>query len=118
MSPGTNHLTKILQPKLSYKLTSPNCEFTKSQHLSWNKYMKSYNGNNRDTLNIAHWNAGSSYLGRSLRGVEKVLQIEVLLKKYNVDILGISEANWDCSFNSYIMAIEGNKVIKFVSGSN
>ena len=54
--------------------------------------MRSTNGN-INTLEIGHLNAGSSYLGSSNKGKDKLNQIKYLLEKYKLDILGISEAN-------------------------
>ena len=59
----------------------------------WNEYMKCYNGNYRNTVSMGHWNAGSSYLGGSVKGREKLQNIKNLLSKYSLDIIGISEAN-------------------------
>ena len=60
---------------------------------NWNKYMRSYNGNHRNVLNIAEWNGGSSYLSQSNRGKEKLENIKHIIKTYDIDILGIPEAN-------------------------
>ena len=58
----------------------------------WNSYMKAINGN-KTCLDIAHWNGGSSHLSKSSKGKEKLLHTKFLLSKYNLDILGLSEAN-------------------------
>ena len=34
----------------------------------WNSYMKAINGNIKNTISIAHWNGGSSFLGKSGKG--------------------------------------------------
>ena len=50
-----------------------------SKAVNWNKYMKSVNGN-INTLTIGHLNAGSSYLGNSKKGKDKLNTISHLLK--------------------------------------
>ena len=37
----------------------------------WNSYMKAMNGN-RTCIDVAHWNGGSSHLGKSSKGQEKL----------------------------------------------
>ena len=49
--------------------------------LDWNKYMKITNGNRESTITIGHWNGGSSQLGKSARGIEKLKQIKHILGK-------------------------------------
>ena len=65
----------------------------------WNAYMKAINGN-KTCIDVAHWNGGSSHLGKSSKGREKLLHARFLLSKYNVDVLGISEANLQKSVDS------------------
>ena len=38
--------------------------------LDWNKLMKIVNGNREHTVTIAHWNGGSSQIGKSAKGIE------------------------------------------------
>ena len=52
----------------------------------WNAYMKAINGN-KTCIDVAHWNGGSSHLGKSSKGREKLLHARFLLSKYNVDLL-------------------------------
>ena len=54
--------------------------------MNWNLYMRSINGNTKNTLNIAHWNGGSSFLCKSDRGKEKLQQIEYNLTTYNMHL--------------------------------
>ena len=56
----------------------------------WNAYMKAMNGN-KTCLDVAHWNRGSSHLGKSSKGREKLLHAKFLLSKYNLDVFGLSE---------------------------
>ena len=79
---------------------------------NWNKYMRSYNGNHRNVLNIAEWNGGSSYLGQSNRGKEKLENIKHIIKTYDIDIIGIPEANIEESTLEAELQIEGYKLIK------
>ena len=55
----------------------------------WNSYMKAMNGN-KTCLDVAHWNGGSSHLGKLSKGREKLLHAKFLLSKYNLDVLGLS----------------------------
>ena len=64
----------------------------------WNAYMKAMNGN-KTCLDVAHWNGGSSHLGKSSKGREKLLHAKFLLSKYNLDVFGLSEANLHKSVN-------------------
>ena len=59
----------------------------------WNSYMKSLNGNIKQSINISHWNGGSSHLARSKKGKDKIKDIKFLLNKYDIFMCGISEAN-------------------------
>ena len=54
--------------------------------------MKAINGNIKNCINIAHWKGGSSHLGKSSKGKEKVEHIKFLLNKHNIEVLGLSEA--------------------------
>ena len=65
----------------------------------WNSYMKAMNGN-KTCINVAHWNGGSSHLGKSSKGKEKLHHVSFLLNKYNVDVFGLSEANLHESVNN------------------
>ena len=61
--------------------------------LNCNKYMKIVNGNRVSTITLGHWNGGSSQLGKSAKGLEKLEQIKYILGKYKIYVLGITEAN-------------------------
>merc|ERR1712240_45302 len=75
----------------------------------WNSYMKALNGN-KTCLDVAHWNGGSSHLGKSSKGREKLLHFKFLLSKYNLDVLGLSEANLHKSVNNLEYKIDKYKV--------
>ena len=74
-----------------------------------NAYMKAINGN-KTCIDVAHWNGGSSHLGKSSKGREKLLHARFLLSKYNVDVLGLSEANLHKSVDSLEYKINNYKV--------
>ena len=38
---------------------------------NWNSHIRALNGNFKNTLTLAHWNGGSSFLGKCNRGKEK-----------------------------------------------
>ena len=84
--------------------------------LDWNKYMKITNGNKEPTITIGHWNGGSSQLGKSAKGIEKLEQIKHILGNNKIDILGISEANLKQDLDPCHYRIEGFDCIK--SGGN
>ena len=65
----------------------------------WNSYMKAMNGN-RTCIDVAHWNGGSSHLGKSSKGKEKLNHVKFLLSKYSLDVLCLSEANLHKSVNN------------------
>ena len=73
--------------------------------------MRMINGNGRDTITIAHWNGGGSYLCLSDRGKEKMENIKLLLSEHKFDILGISEANLSSKVNSSLYHIDGYNTI-------
>ena len=75
----------------------------------WNAYMKAMNGN-KTCLDVAHWNGGSSHLGKSSKGKEKLLHTKFLLSKYNLDVLGLSEANLHNSVNELEYKIDNYKI--------
>ena len=75
----------------------------------WNSYMKAINGN-KTCLDIAHWNGGSSHLSKSSKGKEKLLHTKFLLSKYNLDVLGLSEANLHKSVNELEYKIDNYKI--------
>ena len=75
----------------------------------WNSYMKALNGN-RTCIDVAHWNGGSSHLGKSSKGKEKLNHVRYLLSKYNLDILGLSEANLHKSVNKLEYKIDKYKI--------
>ena len=80
--------------------------------LDWNSYMKTLNRNNKNNITIAYCNGGSSCLGKSVKGKEKLLEVENLLNKHNIDVLGLSEANLDTELEEYIYKIQGYHCIK------
>ena len=75
----------------------------------WNAYMKAMNGN-KTCIDVAHWNGGSSHLGKSSKGKEKLNHVRFLLSKYNLDVLGLSEANLHKSVNNLEFKIDKYKV--------
>ena len=75
----------------------------------WNSYMKALNGN-KTCIEVAHWNGGSSHLGKSSKGKEKLHHVKFLLSKYNLDVLGLSEANLHKSVNYLEYKIDKYKV--------
>ena len=64
----------------------------------WNSFMKATNGN-KTCINVAHWNGGSSHLGKSSKGKEMLQHVKYLIDKHNVDVFGLSEANLHKSVN-------------------
>ena len=44
----------------------------------WNSFMKATNGNIKQCMNVAHWNGGSSHLGKSTKGKEKLEHVKFL----------------------------------------
>ena len=79
--------------------------------IDWNAKIKAYNGN-RSMIRVAHWNSGSSHLGRSSKGREKLAQIQFLLEKHEVDILGVSEANLGKDICDYEVSINGYNLLE------
>ena len=79
--------------------------------LTWNAYMKAINGNIKNCMNISHWNGGSSHLGRSSKGKEKMEHVKFLLKKHNLDIMGLSEANLYNSVNEAEIRVDKYKIV-------
>ena len=43
--------------------------------LDWNSFINALNGNIKNTLTIAHWNGGSSFLDKSEKGREKLSEV-------------------------------------------
>ena len=80
----------------------------------WNSIMKSYNGNIKNSLNVAHWNGGSSHLAKSSKGKEKLEHVKSLISKYNIDVFGLSEANLNKSTDDFAVKIDKYKVSKLV----
>ena len=74
--------------------------------------MKITNGNKGSTITIGHWNGGSSQLGKSARGIEKLEQIKHILGNNNIDILGITEANLQMDLDPCNYRIEGYDCLK------
>ena len=70
--------------------------------------MKATNGN-KTCINVAHWNGGSSHLGKSSKGKEKLQHVKYLINKHNVDVFGLSEANLHSSVNEYEYKIDKYK---------
>ena len=90
----------ILETKFNTKLEieyGPDIGFkmpiTTLNPIAWNALMMAINGNIKNCINIAHWKGGSSHLGKSSKGKEKVEHAKFLLNKHNIDVLGLSEAN-------------------------
>lgn len=80
--------------------------------LDWNKLMKITNGNKEHTVTIGHWNGGSSQLGKSAKGIEKLEQIKQILGNNKIDILGISEANLKQDLDPSNYRIDGFDCVK------
>ena len=59
--------------------------------------------NTQNSITIAHWNGGASYLADSQKEIEKLQEIKLLLKQHKIDIMGISEANikWEINEANY-----------------
>ena len=74
--------------------------------------MRALNGNIKNTLTLAHWNRGSSFLGKSDRGIEKLQEIENFLLNNKIDVLGLSEANLDSELEEYNFKKQGYQYIK------
>ena len=68
--------------------------------------------NRKDSINIGHWNSRGSFLGHSTLGILKLNNIERYLGKYNIVILGISEANIYNTQNEVYQRISGYDIIK------
>ena len=85
----TSHLSPGLQMELNrLSNLSPSLLMEQNYQLKaseWNSYMKAMNGN-KTCINVAHWNGGSSHLGKSSKGKEKLHHVKFLLNKYNVDV--------------------------------
>ena len=79
-------------------------------YLHWNKIMHIINGNIRNSLKLAHWNGGPSYLGRQGRGMDKLETIKEILFLYKIDVLGISEANIETDIENSCIHIDGYKL--------
>ena len=77
----------------------------------WNSVMKAVNGNRSNRLNIAHWNGGSSHLGKSSKGKEKLQHVKFLLNKYGIDVFGLSEANVHNSVDNIEIKLEKYKTL-------
>ena len=74
--------------------------------------MRMVNGNHKNTITIAHWNGGSSFLSKSEKGWEKLNEIENYLCNHKIDILGVSEANLDTKIPEYEYKIQGYSTVK------
>ena len=86
--------------------------FSRLSPKQWNCVMKAVNGNRSNRLNIAHWNGGSSHLGKSSKGKEKLQHVKFLLNKYSIDVFGLSEANLHNSVNDIEIKLENYKTFK------
>ena len=80
--------------------------FSRISPKEWNSEMKALNGNRSNRLNIAHWNGGSSHLGKSSKGKEKLQHVKFLLNKYSIDVFGLSEANLHNSVDNIEIKLE------------
>ena len=78
--------------------------------------MKIVNGNRDSTITLGHWNGGRSQLGKSAKGLEKLEQIKIILEKYKIDVVGITEANLLQDLDPCFYKIDGYDCIK--SGGN
>ena len=67
--------------------------------------MKSYNGNVKNSLNVAHWNGGSSHLAKSSKGKVKLEHVKSLISKYNIDVFGLSEGNLNKSTDEEVKLV-------------
>ena len=109
----TSHLYLGLQREINGSLNlSPSTLMEQNYQLKaceWNSYMKALNGN-KNSIEVAHWNGGSSHLGKSSKGKEKLHHVKFLLSKYNLDVLGLSEANLHKSVNNLEYNIDKYKV--------
>ena len=109
----TSHLYLRLQREINGSLNlSPSTLMEQNYQLKaceWNSYMKALNGN-KNSIEVAHWNGGSSHLGKSSKGKEKLHHVKFLLSKYNLDVLGLSEANLHKSVNNLEYKIDKYKV--------
>ena len=97
-------------PKVGFQLFQ-----SKLMARKWNSFMKAINGN-KTCINVAHWNGGSSHLGKSSKGKRKLQHVKFLLNKHNVDVFGLSEANLHRSVNDLDVKIEKYKA--FYQDSN
>ena len=79
--------------------------------VSWNAYMRATNGNSKNCLNVAHWNGGSSHLGKSSKGKEKLEHVKYLVNKHNIDILGILESNLHRSIDKIEVKIDKYRML-------
>ena len=80
--------------------------------ITWNAFIKAFNGNIKNCINIAHWNGSSSHLGKSSKGKEKVEHMKFLLNKHNIDVQGLSEANLFNSVENAEIKINKYKVLR------
>ena len=99
---GTNEVRNLWPSSMMVRNYQPRAR-------DWNSYMKALNGN-KTCLDVAHWNGGSSHLGKSSKGKEKLLHTKFLLSKYNLDVLGLSEANLHNSVNELEYKIDNYKI--------
>ena len=73
-------------------------------HKSWNKKVKSLNGNIKNGIKIVHWNLGSRYWDK------KVNDIQLLVDEMNPEIAIISEANLFSGLQSHHRQIDGYNI--------
>ena len=71
-----------------------------------NKTMKEYNGNRSGTVNIVHWNLGSTHWER------KREEIQLLADESQADFIFISEANLFADTPEHQIDIDGYNIIK------
>ena len=76
------------------------------------KSVGTINGKSKNSVTIAHWNGGSSFLAKSDRGREKLTEIENYLRLNEIDVLGVSEVNLDATPAEYDYKIESYSTIK------
>ena len=108
----------ILRTRLNTKLAlyyGPDIGFTLPipilNPIAWNALMKAINRNIKNCINISHWNGGSSHIGKSSKGKEKVEHVKFLLNKRNIDVLGLSQANLFNTVNEAEIRIDKYKVV-------
>ena len=112
ISPIYNSFINRVPLKMNGYFNNVNCLAYSFCTLDVNGVMKAINGNTKNSITLAHWNGGGSFLGKSLRGKEKLQDIKNILTCNNIDVLGVSEANLDSNLEEYNYKIQGFNIIK------